>query len=124
MGLLGDAIRGFSVGVEVQNLAILLNVASAAKDSIQNGSPLTGSPGQPVDQDVLRQSWQVDFPTPTTAQISTNLDYALPNEEGVTEDGRPYIQRSPVGGRHSAELTTANIGNIVDDETAKVTGSR
>lgn len=95
------------------------NVASAALQSIRVGSPLTGSPGQPVDEGTLIDSWQLTFPEPGKAMISTSVGWAPPNEDGIN-NGRPYIQRSPKGGRHSVKLTAANIQNIVNDEAQKL----
>lgn len=110
----------FSAQLMERQRALFANVASAAKFSITDGSPLTGAPGQPVDTGALKASWQLDFPSPSRAEITTNLVYAPPNEDGITADGRPYNQRSPVGGRHSVRLTAANIQNIVNDEARKL----
>ena len=45
------------------------------------------------------------------------------DEDGVRHDGRPYIQRSTVGGRHSVALTLAGMQKIVDHEAARLLGA-
>lgn len=123
-------IQRFQVKVEAKLPAVFANIASALHESIVEGSPLTGSPGQPVGQygpgyhphevgGDLKNSWQLEFTSPTEALISSNSDHAPPNEYGVTVDGRPYMQRSTVGGRHSRALTIAGAQRIVDDEVRK-----
>ena len=121
--------------VKLENLGELLPaVAAEAHNSIVNGSPLTGSPGQPVGQygpgynqgevgGTLKSSWQLRFPSKDVAEITTNVPYAPHNEYGVTEDGRPYRQRSSVGGRHSVAHTITNMDRIVEHEAKKLTGA-
>lgn len=119
--------------VKLENLGdgLLPAVAAEAHNSIVNGSPVTGSPGQPVGQygpgyhqgevgGTLKSSWQLRFPSKDVAEITTNLVYAPHNEYGVTEDGRPYRQRSSVGGRFSLALTIAGMDRIVDVEANKL----
>jgi hypothetical protein len=100
-------------------------IGAAVLDSIQNGSQVTGSPGQPVGQygpgynegevgGTLKLSYGLTFPTPTTAEISSKSEYAIPNETGVSPKGGPYVQRSTVGGRFSVASTRANIQRLVD----------
>lgn len=91
---------------------VFISVALMAKASIQFGSPVTGSPGQPVDTGYLRNSWQIGWdavprfpgtgegadadPTglqpiedtgdpmkATRALIATNVEYAEVIEAGV-----------------------------------------
>lgn len=104
--------------IEIRRKTHFVNVASHAKMSVTDGSPLTGAPGQPVDLGNLKGSWQLTF-TAEKALISTNVEYAQANEDGVN-NGRPYTQRSPVGGRHSVKLTAAGLGNIMDFEARKL----
>jgi phage gpG-like protein len=101
---------------------LLPAVAATAHASIVDGSPLTGSPGQPVDTGNLKSSWVLGFPAPDVAEITTNVVYAPHNEYGVTENGRPYTQRSPVGGRYSVALTRTAMQRIVDHEAQKLMG--
>jgi len=116
-----DQIRVFAVKADTTSKVVFPNSVSAAHSSITVGSGVTGSPGQPVDTGELRTSWQIEFESPTSATISTGVPWARQNEDGVTEDGRPYMQRSPVGGRHSVALTIVGMQRLVDAEAAKVT---
>lgn len=118
-----DDLKRWTREIEQTTNTIFVNTCAAALDSIQNGSAVTGSPGQPVDTGALRASWQLEFESPTSALISTNSEYAYPNEYGVTEDGRPYVQKSPVGGRFSVALTGQGLDRIIADEARKVTGA-
>jgi hypothetical protein len=115
-------IKRFELKLEGMATGLLPAVAATAHDSIVNGSPLTGAPGQPVDTGNLKASWQLMFPTPEVAEIVTKSVYAVPNETGITDDGRPYLQRSPVGGRHSVALTFAGMTRIVEHETKRLMG--
>src|SRR5690349_19272389 len=78
-----------------------------AFNSIQTGSPITASPGQPVDTGALRASWQVQFLSETEALISTNSPYAHSIEDGISysHKGEPLTIHSPVGGAHSVAIT-------------------
>ena len=123
-------IDRFTVKLEAEiPKEILPNFASAIQESIQKGSTITGSPGQPVGQygpgyhegevgGELLASWQLTFPTADTARVTTNSNHAVANEEGFTEDGRPYTQRSSVGGRHSVALTLAGAQRLLDHVVA------
>lgn len=117
-----DDLWGFTMKLDATTQAVFVNTVSHVHESIADGSPVTGSPGQPVGEGILKASWQETFESPTSALVSTNVPWALPNEEGVREDGRPYVQRSPVGGRHSVKLTRVGFQQIVEVETAKVVG--
>jgi len=118
-----DDLKRFEQKVVADSRAIFVNVAATAHESIVNGSPITGSPGQPVMDGTLKASWQVTFPDQNTAEISTSVPWARSNEDGIARPGGgPYIQRSPVGGRHSVKLTIVGLQKIVAHETAKVTG--
>ena len=131
-----DDMLHFTIKAQQMTQAALLNSCSAALASIQSGSPITGSPGQPVGQygpgyhpgetgGALKLSWQMEPKVPTldaSCLISTDKVYAPMNEYGVTEDGRPYRQLSTVGGRASVRLTVAGWTRLVDSETAKLNG--
>jgi hypothetical protein len=91
-----------------------------ARESIVDGSPVTGAPGQPVEDDVLRQSWKKEFLSPTHATVLTDSPYAESNEDGIARPGGgPYRLLSPVGGRFSIAKTVAGWGRIVDAAIAK-----
>lgn len=124
----------FTVKLENLEAGLLPAVAAAAHDSVVNGSPVTGSPGQPVGQygpgyhqgevgGTLKSSWQLRFPSKDVAEITTNVVYAPHNEYGVTEDGRPYRQRSSVGGRHSVIQTIAGMDKLVTIEAKRLMGT-
>lgn len=110
---------------------LLPGVTSELYASIVDGSPLTGSPGQPVGQygpgyhpgevgGDLRTSWQIEFLSPDTARVITNSQHAKQNEDGIARPSQgTYIQRSTVGGRHSVALTLASAQKIVDKVAAE-----
>src|SRR3990167_6130650 len=111
MTAFADQLNAFSAKVRVRTPAVFVGTVAAAHTSIQSGSTLTGSKGQPVDENNLRPSWQTTFESPTVALISTNVAYAESNEDGIARPGGgPYIQRSAIGGRWSVALTRAEIG--------------
>lgn len=74
------------------------------KRSLVDGSEITGAPGQPVDQFILRPSFIDGFVSPTLWQVTTDKLYAKFIEAGATARG-PLTLRSKVGGFHSKELT-------------------
>lgn len=117
-----EELADFSLLLDVRGAALFVNVCSAAKFSITDGSPLTGAPGQPVDTGALKASWQLEFESPTRALISTDKEYAEGIEDGIGPHG-PITIRSPVGGTHSVALTVAGIDRIVEDETLKLVGA-
>ena len=114
-----DDINTFTVKVQTQTREVFANVASHAYESVVNGSPVTGAPGQPIDTGALRASWQLTFDSPTDASIITNMVYAPAIEDGVGSHG-PLTLRSQVGGFHSVALTIVGLPAIVAAETAKV----
>lgn len=122
MGAFSDQVKLFAtVTVPSRAQAVFVGAATEVKNSIQFGSPLTGSPGQPVDEGNLRASWQLEFESPTSALVSTNVAYAESNEDGIARPGGgPYVQRSAVGGRHSVQKTVDNFPRIVEAEVAKL----
>ena len=121
MSAFADQLNAFSVKVRVRTQAAFVGTVAAAQASIQFGSTLTGAPGQPVDDNNLRPSWQTTFESPTVALISTNVAYAESNEDGIARPGGgPYIQRSAIGGRWSVALTRAGIQRLADAEAARL----
>lgn len=98
---------------------VFVGVVGEAYRSIQNGSEITGAPGQPVQTGNLLASWQETYPTPDQGQIATNADYAETIEDGVGRYG-PLTLRSEVGGFHSKKLTEAGLPHIVDVVTQRV----
>ncbi len=113
-----DQVRAFGLKVEGQTKNIFVNTAVATKSSIVEGSSITGAPGQPVDTGALRASWQLEFTTPTSAIIATNLVYAPIIEDGV-RDGKALTLRSQVGGWGSVRATVLNFDRLVQAEAEK-----
>lgn len=117
-----DDIKRFNVKVEQLVDQAFVNVASAAHESIVNGSPVTGAPGQPVDTGNLRASWHLEFPSKESAVISTNVEYAPYVEAGVAgKGGRPAHYQNH--GPHSVAHTIARIQPLVDHEVRKLKGA-
>ena len=129
-----DDMLRFTVHARALEQAAFVNTVAAVQSSIQNGSTITGSPGQPVGQygpgyhpgetgGALKASWHTEFDSPTSATISTDKVYAPDNEYGIRgSDGGPYRQRSSVGGRHSVALTRAGFQRLADAEAMKLGG--
>lgn len=116
-----DQIQSFTVKVDRVPRETFVDVATEAHHSIQDGSALTGAPGQPVETGALRNSWQLVFDSPTQATIGTNLVYAPIIETGVGPHG-PITIRSQVGGIRSVALTIAGLPRIVEAMIAKRKG--
>jgi hypothetical protein len=129
-----EAINFIRREVQVQSRLIFSAVVAHAHRSIQEGSEITGAPGQPVDTGQLRISWQVSKLTETEAVISCGGDaakYAMIIETGIRPIGRGrgnatgrsgtrITLRSPVGGFHSIQLTLDGLQRIIDFETRKL----
>jgi hypothetical protein len=119
-----DDLQRFTAKVETRTRDVFVNVAAHVLTSVRDGSPVTGAPGQPVDTGNLKASWQLRFDSPTSAEVSTNVEYAPQNEDGIARPGGgQYTQKSPVGGRFSVAITAAGIQKILDAEVVKAGGS-
>jgi hypothetical protein len=105
-------VRSFALAVPAYSRRVFVNTAVAVKDSITDGSAITGAPGQPVDTGVLRASWQLTFDDAQTASISTYVVYAPQIEDGVSWRGLPLTLRSAVGGWHSVKMTVLNFPRL------------
>jgi hypothetical protein len=95
-------------------MAIFHRTVQLVYESVVLGSPVTGAPGQPVDTGALRASWAIRWLSPTQAQISTGIDYAIHvelNERNVT---------FRVGGAHSLSKTRANFDKLYEQATREV----
>lgn len=110
----GEQVRQFGLKVEAATVEHFAAIAAATHDSIVNGSPVTGAPGQPVDTGALRASWTLAFPDPWQAVITTPLVYAPSIEDGVSyaHGGKPLTLRSQVGGWHSVKQTVLNFDRL------------
>lgn len=102
------------------DVALLPTVGEIMYESIVNGSPDTGAPGQPEAEGDLIRSWEVSSPSPTSVAVLSDSPYARANEEGVLKGGKPYVQRSAKGGRFSVKLTRAGFQRIVDAAVARI----
>jgi hypothetical protein len=128
----GDQMRAFVKVVETRQRDVFTGMVDEAHRSIQEGSEITGAPGQPVGQTrkehgtihlggTLKASWQRWFPSPTSAMIATNVIYAPAIEHGVGHWGGLTL-RSSVGGFHSVALTVAAWQRIADYVVERVRG--
>ena len=122
-----DDVRRFALKANNVTKDVFVNVVAATKDSITDGSPVTGSPGQPVRRGTLKASWNTEFVSDTEALISSGGAAAAYNksiEDGVSyaHNGEPMQLRSEVGGFHSVALTAAGFSALVADEARKVVG--
>jgi hypothetical protein len=106
-------LHHFSLLCQTRNHDTFVRSVELTHQSVQIGSPITAAPGQPVDTGNLRASWQVQYHSESEAEISTNVAYAPPIEDGVGKYG-PLKLRSAVGGFHSVKLTVAGFPRIVD----------
>lgn len=116
-----EDMKRFVAKVEARQQEVFTGVVDECLRSIQEGSEITGAPGQQVDTGNLRASWQKFYASPTEATIGTNAEYALQEEDGITYLGKPITQHSAVGGPHSTKLTVAGFPAIVEIVTARVT---
>ena len=126
-----DDLARFATKTQGKSNALFTNVASGVKESIVNGSAVTGAPGQPVDTGTLKASWQLTFESKSAALVSTNVAYAPVIEDNLRssfnprgvqperEPGRKAI-KSTVGGSHSVKLTVGGFDRIVESELANL----
>lgn len=109
----GRPLRYWLLQAQEMERTVFINSASAVKDSIVSGSPVTGAPQLPVDTGNLRTGVQLEFDAPDAALVYTNVEYAPHVEDNL----RGVTFR--VGGPHGWKLTRAGWSKIVADETAK-----
>lgn len=95
--------------------ALLPELGALMLGSIRDGSSLTGALGQPVEDGDLYRSWTMDQPTPHSVRVSSTSPYARMNEDGVRVGGKPYLQHSAKGGRHSLALTRVGLPRLVNE---------
>lgn len=118
-----DGLGGFMSRLRRLRGGLLPETAGLTLQSIAYGSPLTGSPGQPVDDGDLQRSWRIDYESQTAALVVTDSEHAKQNEDGVEPGGGRYIQRSSTGGRHSVRLTRRGFQRIVEEAGRRVAGA-
>lgn len=129
-GDFSDALAYFADRLQGRTEAVLNIATELARESIVNGSALTGSPGQPELSGDLKRSWRVRSISPTVRSIETNSPYARVVEHdirriipalglrgrrkkrgGTPVRGRTYNN----GGPHSVALTRVGFGRIVEE---------
>lgn len=98
--------------IDIRIHAVFDAAVELMKQSIQFGSSITGSPGQPVDTGNLRNAWIRENPSENVSIVSTNVEYAQSIEDGIGPHG-PLTLRSAVGGFHSVALTVAGFDLIM-----------
>jgi len=108
-----NQLKGFGITTETKVRNAFVFATQEVRESVVNGSEVTGAPGQPVDTSNLKTSWQGDFLSRTEWELSTNVAYAIYIEDGGNDLG-PFQLRSQVGGFHSVKLTRANWDRIVE----------
>lgn len=113
----GEQLGNWHRKVVLLNHDVFVGSAQLAHQSIQEGSAITGAPGQPVDTGALKASWQLGFPDASTAEITTNVEYAP-----IIEDNLRGV-KFRVGGPHGVRLTAQNFDKIVEHVTREVTGN-
>jgi hypothetical protein len=107
-------VAQWTAKVKARDQAVFAGFADACKTSIVDGSPVTGAPGQPEASGDLKDSWTLEYPSPTLAVISTPLIYAPLIEDGMGPHG-PL--KGPVGGQggyHSLKLTIAGAQRLLE----------
>ena len=122
--------RRIGLRIQVQTRDVFTGVVMEMHRSIQEGSELTGSPGQPVDTGELRASWIANV-SGDVGLISTKAEYAKYIEDGVVVVRRGQVTgstkqrltlRSKVGGFGSVAKTIAGLPRIVEHVTQRVAG--
>lgn len=138
-------VAAFRQKVKASQQAILEEVGRLAYQSIVDGSPLTGAPGQPVDEGELRASWKLEIGRGEVS-VTTHLGgKAWAIEHGVRRvlrRGTPKSRRSRRwqlkkfgtrvrlhvrsgrGGFHSVAQTRAGMQRLVDEAVRTVVGGK
>lgn len=114
-----DEIQAFVEKAKTTERQVFTRVADKVFESVTEGSPLTGAPGQPVAVDGdLKASWteQVDE---REAVISSDHP-AAPVIENGTRLGQDLVLHAHVGGFHSVKQTAVNFDRLVDAAVAEV----
>lgn len=126
MSLLDD-IKVFNNQLDRWSSDLFEAIGRMASESIVEGSPLTGAPGQPVDTGVLKASWTRTYLDANTQLIASGGQASAYNyiiENGIADvasrsgnvTGHTQVRltlRSPVGGFHSVALTIASFPQLV-----------
>jgi len=76
VGKFADDLKLFADKVHRRGRQVFVGSVVAVHESVVEGSPLTGAPGQPVDTGFLKSSWIQAFPGEWLGEVSTNVSYA------------------------------------------------
>lgn len=107
-----DEMRAFVKKAQARERTLYQRSVEHAFDSIRYGSPVTGAPGQPVDQGDLLESWNLKVTGRREAVLESDLPYA----DIIEDNERGAVLRSKVGGFHSVKLTRLGWRKIVMHE--------
>jgi hypothetical protein len=122
MAFAGD-LRAFSIRLSGRARATYDGVVAETWTSLVNGSPLTGSPGQPVGETGdMRASWFKQLAGPWVTEMLTH-DPGARTIEGGRRLGRRLHRRVTQGGFHSLKLTMIHFGRILSSVVRQVAGS-
>ncbi len=114
-------LAAFDAKIRTRQKRIFFGTANAMHRSIVFGSTVTGSPGQPVDQGDLKNSWHAEHLSEFLFATSTPIRYAPPIEEGRSfVTGKRLTLRSAKGGFHSVMRTRDQFQKLVDAVVKKV----
>lgn len=100
-------------------------LAVRVQNGMKFGDPVTGAPGQPIEEGALRNSYHITFRKPGVSFIvSSDKPYARTIEYGVGPHGRITLAtthpdgrpKTPKGGFHSRDHIVSNFGRLVADE--------
>ena len=122
-------LRDFNAKLARRVHDVFVRSTEEVQESIVEGSPVTGAPGQPVDTGLLKGSWVPKRHERFLWDTSTPVAYAPVVEEGGLTmassrsgamSGSRYTLRSESGGWHSVKTTRAAWQKIVDHAVREV----
>lgn len=114
-----DELQRFASSVERRAEKAFIESVHLARESIVDGSFLTGSPGQPDATGELKGSWR-EVIGADGAVVSTRHPGAPTIEHGIRHGQRLELHAG--GGFHSVALTRAAWQRIVDEGARKAAG--
>ncbi len=111
----------FDAKIRTRQKRVFFATANAMHRSIVFGSAETGSPGQPVDQGDLKNSWHAEHLAEFLFATSTPMIYAPAIEEGRSlVTGKRLTLRSSTGGFHSVLRTKDQFQKLVNAAVKKL----
>lgn len=111
MGFQAD-VQKFADETRKRQQAVFAGVVQESFRSIRDGSPITGSPGQPVVTGGMRDSWRIIVEGQRVLLVTNHP--GAPAIEYATRKGHALMVHSSHGGSHSLVLTKVGFQNIVD----------